>query len=190
MKYWIAILGKDQNRLWFVSEKEETEPGLTRILRKEKFSADCQPQWISSAEIKSTDELYVHPVKDSTQKDYRCVLVGVEVFVDRVAIEQFAMNSYRVLITWIQVDESVFNWLQYRWSETVLDLLTNPNLDWTEFQESKDSFTSLSAAEKTMLRIGRHEHIRLTPMVRLKLIEKMTRRFVPTEIISFFCSEE
>ena len=184
MKYWIALLGERQERLWFVTEKEDNEPGLTKVSEKPAWSSESFDRWVSSDQIGKDQKIWINPVDNSTKENYRCNLVGIEPFKDRADIERFAMNGFRATIQWVEVSKEVLDWLDGSgWCDAVMDLLSDPKLDF----KSEIAFgqTWISPDEKMILRLSRKERMKYPPRVSIALVEKLKEKKIPGEIIRF-----
>ena len=192
MKYWVAILGplgERENRLWFVTEKEENEPGLTKVSEKPKWSSESFDRWIPSDQIEKDQKVWIDPVDDSTKENYRCNLIGIDPFKDRADIERFAMNGFRAIIQWVEVSKEIFDWLDGSgWCDAVMDLLSDPKLDFKS--EIVFGQTWISPDEKMILRLSQRERMKYPPRVSIVLVEVMKGKMIPDEIISFLCPEE
>lgn len=184
MKYWVALLGDRQERLWFVTEKEENEFGLTKILRKEKYSSEYSECWVSSGQVLNVDKIWINPVDNSTKENYRCCLIGLDPFKDRADIERFAMNGFRATIQWVEVSKEILDWLDGSgWCDAVMELLSDPKLDFKS--EIVYNQAWCSPDEKMILAMSRHERIKYPPRVSIALVEILKEKKVPDEIIQF-----
>lgn len=186
MKYWVALLGDRQERLWFVTEKEEHEFGLTKVLRKigSGYCSEYIERWVDSGQVLNVDKIWTNPIDNSTKENYRCNLLGIDPFKDRTDIERFAMNGFRATIRWVEVSKEIFDWFDGSgWCDAVMDLLSDPKLDFKS--EIVHNQTWLTSDEKMMVRVSRHERIKYPTRVANALVEILKEKKVPNEIIQF-----
>lgn len=181
MKYWIGLLDGNDPRIDFVSELDENEPGYYKVDRKESFGYQYGI-WIRGDQIQTNDVIVSYPDDSGKFENYRAILSGIGPYENRKEIEKFYFRHFHLTTVWIEVSERVWRWLEASFARIVLDLLTDPKLDYCSDLSMEGN---LSSDERLNLKVGRHSQIEYTPRVYEMLYHIFWTQGVPESISTF-----